>query len=237
MILLLRGHIRDSFDNDNLYLLVKELQKIDNNIEIFIHTWNIVQSNISWKNIEAIETIVTNEMIYSYFKDLKTLIKNVIIDNDDNIKLIGNLEGNVGNTICPLIGWKRYWYGIHNLVNFTSSLKYTTEVVVLNMRFDILTCSYHLRENDILNFVKDNIRKQLIKNVFINDFETPGIDNIYMGNMNTMKKISDHFYHNLDEIISNEKVIYQEVLVFRENNKLFPNSFEFKIKKMMLRYN
>jgi hypothetical protein len=235
MILLLRGHIRNSFDDDRLYLLLKEIQRKDNNLEIYIHTWNIIQSNISWRELDLIETFVTNEIIFDYFRDLKSYVKNILIDNDENIKLIGSVVGNVGNTLCPLIGWKRYWYGKFSLVNFVHNLKHTTEVVALNMRFDILSCSYFLSQEAIITFIENNRQKRFVKNSFISDYETPGIDNIYIGNIATMKKIVDHFYYNLDEIILQEKVIYQEVLVFRENTKLFPQSFQFKMKTRFTR--
>jgi hypothetical protein len=235
MILLLRGHIRNSFDDDKLYLLLKEIQRKDNILEIYIHTWNIIQSNISWRQLDLIQTLVTNETIFDYFRDLKPYIKNIMIDNEENIKLIGSVEGNVGNTLCPLIGWKRYWYGKFRLVNFVHSLKYTTEVVVLNMRFDVLSCSYFLSQDSIIFFIENYSRKRFVKNGFISDYETPGIDNIYIGNIDTMKKIAERFYYSLDEIILQEKVIYQEVLVFRENAKLFPQSFQFKIKTKFTR--
>ena len=106
IIIILRGHIRKSFDDDKLYNLIKKINLIYN-IHIYIHTWNIQQTNVSWRPIEKIDNIITKESIYNYFKDLSFLIKHIIIDDDTKIKLIGNLEGTIG-TICPLIGWKRY---------------------------------------------------------------------------------------------------------------------------------
>ena len=54
MIILLRGHIRSSFNDNRLYLFIKRLLQTYN-LEIYIHTWDILQSNISWRPIEKKE--------------------------------------------------------------------------------------------------------------------------------------------------------------------------------------
>jgi len=53
MILILRGHIRDSFNSPDLKLLVHDIYQLDPTLEIYIHTWNIYSNNISWRDIEA----------------------------------------------------------------------------------------------------------------------------------------------------------------------------------------
>ena len=94
MILIIRGHIRKSFETKQLYNLVKELYIIFPDLKIFIHTWNIFANNISWRNITINETSVNDKIIYNYFDDLKHLVKNIIIDDNSKINLIGNLYGN-----------------------------------------------------------------------------------------------------------------------------------------------
>ena len=59
-----------------------EIYKIDNNLQIYIHTWNIFSNNISWRKIEADNKIVTKEIIEDYFNILSRLIKHIIIDDD-----------------------------------------------------------------------------------------------------------------------------------------------------------
>ena len=81
MILILRGHIRNSFNNLKLYNLINQIYETDQNIKIYIHTWNIFSNNISWREIESNNTPVTEEIIYNYFNDLKHLIKHIIIIN------------------------------------------------------------------------------------------------------------------------------------------------------------
>jgi hypothetical protein len=42
MILILRGHIRNSFDNNKLYELIKLIYEKNSDLMIYIHTWSIV---------------------------------------------------------------------------------------------------------------------------------------------------------------------------------------------------
>ena len=110
MILIIRGHIRQSFETSNLIDFIKSIHHIFPDIKIYIHTWNIFSNNLSWRPIQINNTIVTEEIIYNYFGELKHLIKHIIIDNDSNIKLIGNLHGRINGSM-PIHGWKNYWYG------------------------------------------------------------------------------------------------------------------------------
>ena len=77
MIILLRGHIRNSFDTQYLYELMQYLSN-NYNIEIYIHTWDIIQNNISWREIKE-NNIVTffqrySDNKYSYVSCQNTLI-------------------------------------------------------------------------------------------------------------------------------------------------------------------
>ena len=62
------------------------------------------------------------------------------------------------------------------------------------------------------------------KNIFLFDVEKCGIDNIYIGNINTMYKLIKEFHYQLDEIlIKNPNIVSQECLVFRLNNNILFN--------------
>ena len=78
MILIIRGHIRNSFETKKLYNLIKEIHTIFPDLKIFIHTWNIFANNISWRNININEQIVNDKIIYDYFDDLKYLIIKIL---------------------------------------------------------------------------------------------------------------------------------------------------------------
>lgn len=226
MIIIIRGHIRNSFNTNDLYNLIKELTMLNNDISIYIHTWNIFANNISWRNILTNTNIVTNEIIYDYFKEFSKLIKHIIIDNDKEINLIGNLEGTINNGPMPLIGWKNYWYGKFQIIDYIyKNLDNKTDNIV-NMRFDLFNNSNsNFNLETITNFINNNIHNNFTKNKFLYEEEKYGIDNIYLGNINTMYTLIKKFYYELDDILKIENnVINQEFLVFRINNSLFINN-------------
>ena len=224
MILIFRGHIRDSFKTKELYNLTKKLYNVFPDLKIFIHTWNIFANNISWREISYNSQPVNETIIQGYFDDLKHLIHHVIIDDDSKIQLIGNLCGNIGNGPMPIVGWKNYWYGKHKIIDFMIN---TTDIdeteMVVNCRFDIMKNSNNFNEKTIMDFILNHRNQHFTKNVFLfNDERHYGIDNIYIGNINTQHKLSTKFFYELDEILKkNKSTINQEFLVYRINYMLF----------------
>ena len=237
MILILRGHIRNSFETKCLYNLIKEIHMICADLKIFIHTWNIFANNISHRNININEQPVNDKIIYEYFDDLKYLIQEIIIDDDTKINLIGNLNGNINNGPMPIIGWKNYWYGKHKIISYLNNKKMdknvdtiTNEIInenvdemVINCRFDIFSNSHPFCKEQIINFIKINSNTIFKKNIFVYNDETHyGIDNIYLGNINTMYKLTNIFFNELDDILlKHNDTVHQEFLVYRINNILF----------------
>jgi hypothetical protein len=242
MIILLRGHIRNSFDNQRLYTLLKALSSLYP-LDIYIHTWHIVQSTISWRKLEENNTLVTEDYIYSYFKDLRQYIRHIIIDNDSVITHHGNTDGVIIQ--LPLIGWKNMWYGKFRIAeycfqNVAPSLETQplsdANPIVINLRFDVLCNSNFFALSNILKFViqvnqykKDSSDlNQLNRNIFMKNIPNCyGIDNIYIGNLYTMYKLSYHFHYHLDHILNiykyNNKIKAQEGLVVLENRRIFSN--------------
>ncbi len=219
MILILRGHIRNSFDNKHLYNLINEIYKIDNNLKIYIHTWNIFSNNISWRKIENDHKIVTKDIITHYFDDLSHLIKHIIIDDDTQITLIGNLSGNVSKSPMPLIGWKNFHYGIFTIINYINTLNISKDEVIINTRFDILNNTNSFNTDIIISFIKSNSNVSNIKkNIFLANKEFWGCDNIYIGNINTMTKLAYLMFFHLDELIKKYPgVRHQEYIFFYGN--------------------
>jgi hypothetical protein len=221
MILLLRGHLRNAFSDSRLFDLVSEIYNLDKTLKIYIHTWNVVSNNISWRNIEINETVVTNDTIYNYFGKLSSLISAILIDDDKDIPRIGNISGNLGKSLVPIIGWKNYWYGKHRLIDYVYNTNISKDELVINCRFDVLTNSNSLKIDEIIKFIQSNLGSIFTKNIFIKDVEWTGIDNIYLGNIETMKKLSDIFYYKLDDIIKrDDDNVNPERLVFRISNTL-----------------
>jgi hypothetical protein len=239
---MIRGHIRSSFETPYLYNTLKYLS-LNNDLEIYIHTWDIFQSKISWRNLEEKNTKVNIDIINNYFKDLIPLIKKIIIENDKNIVLYGYKEGFIVN--APLIGWKNMWCGKYNLIQYINNNVTNTNQLVINMRFDLFDNSIVFDFINVLKFINNviyykNLTNQVLtKNIFIkNHPRCFGIDNIYIGNINTMNTLISHFHHNLDHIINiyffNKKIKCHEVLVFLENKRIFSTKQLFipKIKRV-----
>jgi len=234
MIILLRGHIRKSFDDQRLYNLIKKIYDFDNRVKIYIHTWSKVQNDISWRNaltgetsihVKNIDKAVTESIIKMYFKNISSAIKHIIIDDDSKIKIIGNTVGVIRNTFAPLIGWKNYWYSKYHIIRYIKNTIDDADEPVVNLRFDILEKFFAqeiLCDANILDFIKANVNRDFKKNVFLTDYYMQGIDNIYMGNVFTQYKLIKHFYLNLDAIIQHTTSLdmqdaNQERMVFDEN--------------------
>lgn len=223
MLIIIRGHIRNAFKNDNLYHFIETIYKYIPNLSIYIHTWNIYANNISWRYIERNDSPVSNIDIYNYFKDLKHVIKHIIIEDDSKIKLIGNIDGLIGNSRIPLLGWKNYWYGKYQILNYMKehldSLSQNDTIV--NCRFDVMENSNSITVDRLVSFILTHNNTSLHKNMFLYKHECIGIDNIYIGNINTMYKLIYKFFYELDDILRKYPTIGNpECLVFRQNEML-----------------
>lgn len=220
MILILRGHIRNSFETRALYDLVKAIHTVTPGLRIYIHTWNIFANGVSWRKMDTDTRKVNKEAIYAYFGDLKRLIKHILIDDDSRITLIGNLRGKINNGPMPILGWKNYWYGKYKIIDYIRQQGITEDIVV-NTRFDVITNSCALAPTSIIDFIQKNRTSVFTRNIFIHDIESCGIDNIYIGSVETMHSLTSKFFFNLDSILKeNNDTINQEKLVFRLNSKL-----------------
>ena len=222
MIIVIRGHVRNSFETNQLYNFIEEVHNIYPDLKIFIHTWNIFANNISWRNIDVNSAQVNEERINNYFGKLSNCIKHIIIDNDKDIKLIGNLVGTINNGPMPIIGWKNYWYGKYKIIDYIYNQQKYDEETVVNLRFDLFSNSNNFDKNLIIDFIKKNNEINFTKNQFLFDYEANGIDNIYIGNINTMYKLTNNFFYELDDILcKNNNTRNQERLVYRINEQIF----------------
>jgi len=229
MILVLRGHIRNSFDNDRLYNLIKMLH-INFNITLYIHTWHIIQSSLSYRAINEIPISVTKEFIEDYFKDLKSIIRHIIIDNDSEIDLIGKTEGVFQKNYKPVPnrGWKNYWYGKYRIINYLHNCLYEREEMIINMRFDILDNTWaSLSEKRIYLLVLNNRIRTFEQNIFIWP-DGYGADNLYVGNISTIYKLVKHFYLNMDDIVKygHNNTEYHELYVPNEDYRIFGSAYK-----------
>lgn len=227
MKLVLRGHIRKSFHNDDLYKLVKAIETALGSIEIYIHTWSIFDNGVSWRLMSEDTTPVSERVIHDYFREYAGFIRHIIIDDERDVQLVGLTDGTINRGPMPLGGWKKYWYGKWRISSFMFELYKDKMRGVINMRFDILNVhGLLLRCSQIVKFVLAYKNVPLSKNVFLHWGAVAGIDNIYVGTIHTQYLLADHFHNKLDDILaSNDKtIIKQEYLVFLENLKLFRTS-------------
>jgi len=225
MIIVLRGHIRNSFNNLDLYNFINYLSN-NYTIEIYIHTWSIKQNNISWRLINNDFTEITKNYIQDYFQDLYKYIKKIIIDNDNNIKLIGNLDGKILSTKTSIIGWKRYIYSQYRILEYIYNFFDDKHIFVVNTRFDLFTNSFVFPFHEIINFIKNNYNKIFTKNIFLRNDEYCGIDNIILGNIQTNYHLMQNIHLNLDKILlckNNQGLQYPEFIVSRTNNEQITN--------------
>lgn len=220
--IILRGHIRNSFLNEDLKNLINDIAS-QFDVSIFIHSWNIVQSSLSYRPMRDDHSTVDEHVIKHYFGEhISSKIKHIIIDDDKNIELLGNLDGFVGNTKCPVKGFKNMLYGKLKIAEYLYNNASADEGAI-QFRFDILSNPFPLKNYQIIDFINKNVSinsymvGERIK--FISNNPVMGIDNIFIASVSNMYKFLYKFYAHFDEINNKYKnVTNQEFMCFYERN-------------------
>ena len=221
MYIIIRGHIRNSFTTNDLYNLIKYLSE-KYTIKIYIHTWSIKQNNVSWRPIENDFTEINIEYFQSYFQDLFKFVKKIIIDDDTNIKLYGNVDGKMVLTKTNILGWKRYIYGQHKIIKYLYHKNHNKNKFLLHIRFDLFTNSYIFPYDEIINFINNNYINHHKKNIFLRDGEYCGIDNIIIGTIKTNYQLLSSIHYHLDDIlVHNKNLEHPEFIISKVNNLIF----------------
>ena len=223
--LLLRGHIRNSLENNKLYDLIKELTQTLN-IDIYICTWIHLEAKSSYRQLD--ETKQNKELLITqltdYFKDLNLNIKTIDIQNDEDCIINGRIDGKLTDaTNMPIIGWKRMLWNMNRgmrLIN--TDIPYN---FALNMRLDLMNLEFldtdnGLFQQNILDWIKSTLITPVDKIIFLRDTEFGGVDNIYIGNIEFLKLFLNELTTNLDNVLLEYKdLINQEFIFFREAQK------------------
>ena len=132
---------------------------------------------------------------------------------------------------CPIISWKKMWYGIYSIVKKISDSNLHYDAVI-NTRLDILDYNYRIPKKLRINFntICDLIDKFTSQKKDKIMFTTEGfsfVDNIYIGKIKEMHKMCENFFYNLDEILEEHHLSkwcsIQEHLVYLESKKYFEN--------------
>ena len=95
--LLLRGHVRDAFQNDAMRLFVRSMQNdVRVDVDVYVQTWehDEAPANCSWRTLNSTRTPITAEMVDAYLQ-CKTQLN---ILPEDAIGLVGSVEGMIGGT-------------------------------------------------------------------------------------------------------------------------------------------
>jgi hypothetical protein len=224
LIIMLRGHVRDSFDTDDLYNLISTISK-KYNIKIYIHTWNKKANTISWREYRENNDPVDEQYILNYFKDLSKHICSLIIEDDEKITVNGVKEGKLFSSTMKLIGWKNMWYGMKKIMDVIYDNE-TDDKLILNTRFDVLNNSHKTTHNMLISWLNktlDHCTEKLMKNKLYKRYNLLGVDNQMIGDRHTMKKLVDHF-NDLDKITALDKyknIVSHENVVYYENDEIF----------------
>lgn len=225
--LILRGHVRNAFNDARMYAFVQYLDTLFN-LEIYIHTWNIKQVSTSHRLMETVKETITETHFIDYFKELFSKVKWLDIEDDTNIVLVGNLKGRMfprGGT-TPLIGWKYMIHGKYKAISYVKKHTSDSRELVLDTRLDlfpvqdIYTRHY---EFDVYKFVRDHSQLSKVKNVFCLDDNKYGVDNVYFGSVDSCFELNNLFHHYLDNLIlqpRNKDLINPEFLYARESRAL-----------------
>lgn len=204
-VLFLRGHIRTSFDTKRLSTFVQKL-----GWDVYIHTWDESEAKISWRALDRRQVRkVTKQQIKNYFK--KSNVRNIIIENDEQIQLYGSINGNVGGIVK--LAWKRYWYGQYkNIEHFSDE-----NCLCVSMRFDIF--DVHVNNSYIQHITEEYLLSRFEKLnfdsfTFLYEHNICGNDNMIGGSIQNVKKLLEQFHFRLDEIMNTYDVgKHQELLV------------------------
>lgn len=221
MNLIIRGHIRNSFESSDFRGLVRSIVNKVPGIRIYVHSWNVVQSSLSWRGMEEDRTEVTPEMIVEYL-DVGENLRRVVVEDDRNVRVPGRVTGTVASTPCPTKGYKLMFYGMmrgSELVLEDSD----PEEMVVQTRFDILSGWAKMSKERILEFMdfrpgegepirflirpgeNDRDRKLRLDRWRRHGSEyephwTLGVENTFMATARNMNVFLSHMYSRFDEV-------------------------------------
>ena len=210
-----RGHIRDGLTNPLLNDFLVYLKNHNCEIDLFLHTWKESEAKSSYRELIAKKYIykVPKELLLYYFREHN--VKRLEISDDSKIELIGNVEGGVAKSICPLIAWKRMWWGKYRLIQHVYDNYRDEYDKVISIRYDFFN-------HTLGSMPKQRMHRMLLQSNCINfrypDFNSRllGVDNYYCGQLNNIAKLTYDFHYKLDSILEKySNVSYQEEMVYR----------------------
>lgn len=215
----LRGHERDTFKKKQLINFLLLLKKNDIIFHIYIHTWHKSEARLSWRRLSNNGELINLKKINDYFSELdQDIIKNITIEDDTLINIIGLTDGVVCKSLMPIIGWKRMWAGIMTGAEIINKAPYIYKCI-LNIRIDNFQC-YQSQISGMNEFnIINEIKKFDIKEKFFFFELNYGVDNCFIATPDMHYKLIKYFNYELDEITKkpeNCDCRNQEFLVYTE---------------------
>lgn len=213
----IRGHVRNSFNTDQLKNFVNLLKFHFPNIKFIIQTWNLsnCKKSETWRgqwwnaNVDNFRSVISKSTIEDYFQD-KNITERCLIIDEETIKLVGSTDGKLVKN-CPKKGWKNMWYGIYKGLEYLN-IKSSNNIIV-SFRFDYFLRgeSSDIDEEKVIKFIKNNLNTNKIE--FIK-YKCPGTDNLYLGRCEKIMQLIEKFHFELDDILEKKyKFSFQELLV------------------------
>ena len=229
--LVLRGHIRDAFDNERLRQFLFHIAN-DHRlcVHLYVQTWTHLeaQRHCSWRPLEdvSLNTDVTVETLRAY---IPIPAYGLRIMRDEDAMLVGGSDGFVGGT--SKLGWKRMWYGIYTIVNDIRNGAFVYDNV-LSLRFDFFgdyVTGRHVEDYGRVISGEDLVEWAATTNPttisFLTDSACTGVDNCYMGPITRMFTLCACFHFNLDHTCSDVGVEYNhEKMVYKMARRLCAES-------------
>jgi hypothetical protein len=209
----IRGHIRTGFDDSRLRDYIRQLSTI-HKVDIFLHTWKESEAKSSYRTLDHSKAFsVTPKILKEYFGDIP--IKKIIIDDDSQLELHGNLEGIIPNSKVPMIAWKRMWAGQFKLISHLYHAHRYDYDRVVNTRYDFFT--HKLCYTPVKNLLKMTAETSRLTLKYPKYYRRLlGVDNYYAGELETLYELVGDFHYKLDNILEKRQIkSYQEELFYK----------------------
>lgn len=219
-VFVIRGHIRKSFETKQLRTFLDQVIERFPNVRFYFQTWNKMECSkeSSWKSntYSDIEyTNVTRNHFLHYFNNEK-MLTNILILDEENVEYNGRTTGYVGDSIAPIKGWKNMWYGKHEITNHVNKREENKDIKVVSFRYDYFDIpqNHSIQPSKIFRFIQNHIHSTNIGVNFMPN-RRYGVDNLYIGDLGSMKRLVDVFHFQLDTLLDKlqPNVKHQEDLV------------------------
>lgn len=195
----IRGHVRDGLNDSRLNDYIDLLKSYGHDIDLYLHSWHESEAKKSYRTLNYDSLFAVEPAHFTdYFVGQK--IQHIQIENDSDLKLYGNLEGNITNTKCPLLSWKRMWAGKFSLISHVYEKTDQDYDLVVNTRYDMFTNS--ICYTPIKNLLRLTVPCQGINLKYPKYYRhAKGVDNYYCGSLQNIYDTTHAFHRSLDDIL------------------------------------